>query len=92
MTFSRHGQGAFGPIISVEMPKIGNEWGYVSGFDITLKRHYRYRGRSMSVISASCPAPAGIHKAPFKAARGIYELADGSTLTRTLSGSCEVAG
>jgi hypothetical protein len=92
MTFSRRGQGSFGPIVSLEMPEIGNEWGYVSGFDITLSREYRYRGRTMSVISASCPAPAGIHKAPFKAARGVYELADGSTLTRTLSGSCQVAG
>ncbi len=91
MTFSRRGQGSFRPIISVEMPKIGNEWGYVTGFDITLKRSYRYRGRPMSVISASCPAPAGTREAPFKAARGTYELADGRTLTRTLSGSCQVA-
>ena len=82
MTFSRRGQGSFGPIVSVEMPKIGNEWGYVTGFDLTLKRRYRYRGRAMSVISASCPAPAGIREAPFKAARGTYELAGGSTLTR----------
>ena len=59
MTFARRGQGNFGPIVSVEMPNIGNEWGYVTGFDLTLKRQYRYRGRSMSVISASCPAPAG---------------------------------
>jgi hypothetical protein len=91
MTFSRRGQGAFGPIVTVEMPKIGNEWGYVNGFDLTLKRRYRYHGRAMSVVSASCPAPAGVREAPFKAARGIYELADGSTLTRTLSGSCQVA-
>jgi hypothetical protein len=91
MTFGRHGQGNFGPIVSVEMPKIGNEWGYVTGFDLTLKRRYRYRGREMSVISASCPAPRGIREAPFKAARGTYELADGSSLTRTLNGACEVS-
>lgn len=91
MTFSRRGQGSFGPIVSVKMPDIGNEWGYVNGFDLTLKRRYRYRGRAMSVISASCPAPADIGEAPFKAARGIFELADGSTLTRVVSGSCKVA-
>jgi hypothetical protein len=44
----------------------------------------------MSVISASCPAPADIDEAPFKAARGIFELADGSTLTRVVGGSCKV--
>jgi hypothetical protein len=92
MAFKRQGQGTFGPIVTVEMPNIGNDWGYVNGFDLTLKRRYRYRGRAMSVISASCPAPAGIRKAPFRAARGIYELADGRKLTRTLSGSCQVSG
>lgn len=93
MTFTRTGpaSGPFGPKLTVEMPNIGDEWGYVTGFDLTLDRRYRYRGRAMSVVSASCPAPAGVSRAPFKAARGTYELADGSTLTRTLSGSCEVA-
>jgi hypothetical protein len=90
MTFSHRRQGNFGPVVTVEMPKIGNEWGYVSGFDLTLKRQYHFRGRPMSVISASCPAPEGIREAPFKAARGIYQLGDGSTVTRTLSGSCRV--
>jgi hypothetical protein len=90
MTFSRHGQGNFGPIVSVAMPNIGNEWGYVSGFDLTLKRRYRYRGRAMSVISASCPAPKDVHVAPFKAARGTFELAGGKTLTRTVSSTCKV--
>ena len=45
----------------------------------------------MSVISASCPAPPGIREAPFKAARGTYELGDGTTLTRTFSDTCKVA-
>jgi hypothetical protein len=88
MSFKRRGQGSFGPIVSVEMPNIGNEWGFVNGFDLTLKRRYRFRGREMSVVSASCPAPAGIREAPFKAARGIYQLGDGTTLTRTFSDSC----
>ena len=88
MTFSRRGQGNFGPIVSVEMPDIGNDWGYVNGFDLTLKRRYRYRGQALSVISASCPAPADLDEVPFKAARGVFELADGSTLTRVVGGSC----
>jgi len=44
----------------------------------------------MSLLSASCPAPKGIRKAPFKPARGTYHLAGGKTLTRVLSGTCEV--
>jgi hypothetical protein len=60
------------------------------GFDLTLKRVYQYRGRTMSVISASCPAPRDIHEVPFKAARGTFELAGGSTLTRVVGGTCKV--
>ncbi len=92
MPFKRRGRGAFGSTLSVEMPKIGADWGYVTGFDITLGRQYRFRGRKRSLLGASCPAPAGIRKAPFKAARGTYELADGRLLTRVLGGTCEVAG
>ena len=89
MTFSRRGQGSFGPIVSVKMPNIGNEWSYVNGFNLTLKRRYRFRGKTLSVISASCPAPADLDEVPFKAARGVFELADGSTLTRVVDGSCK---
>lgn len=91
MTFSRRGEGNFGPIVSVKMPDIGNDWGYVDGFELTLKRRYRYRGRTLSVLSASCPAPADLDEVPFKAARGVFELADGSTLTRVVDGSCKAA-
>ena len=91
MPYRKTGEGAFGSTLTVEMPKIGSEWGYVTGFDLTLERRYSYRGRTRSVLSATCPAPEGVHEAPFKAARGIYELADGTSLTRTLNGSCKVA-
>jgi hypothetical protein len=91
MTFRPSGHGRFGPIVAVRMPKIGNDWGYVTGFDLTLKRIYRYRGQRMSLISASCPLPADIDEAPFRAARGIFEMADGSTLTRILESSCHAS-
>ncbi len=92
MTFGREGQGSFGPIVTVTMPDIGNEWGYVDGFDLTLHRVYRYRGRRLSVMSASCPAPRGLQRVPFKAARGVFELADGTNLTRVIGGSCRALG
>jgi hypothetical protein len=90
MPFRRQGRGAFGSTLTVEMPEIGPDWGYVTGFDMTIDRRYVYRGREMSVLSASCPAPRGIRKAPFKAVRGTYRLAGGTTLTRVLTGTCEV--
>jgi hypothetical protein len=90
MSFRRRGRGSFGSTLTVQMPKVGPDWGYVTGFDMTLKRRYRYRGRTLSLLSASCPAPRGVRRAPFTAARGTYELAGGRTLTRVLNGTCEV--
>jgi hypothetical protein len=80
--------GPFGRELSIEVPKIGDEWGYVSGFALTFHRLYRYRGQEKSVVRASCPAPPGLHVVPFTAARGVFELADGKVLARTLNGSC----
>ncbi len=71
----RGGENGFGATLTVEMPNVGNEWGYVTGFAMTFHRLYRYRGRLRSFISASCPAPAGISAAPFRAARGVYSWA-----------------
>jgi hypothetical protein len=62
----------------------------VTGFDMTFHRRYRYRGRFHSFLSASCPAPAGIAEAPFRAARGTYYLSGGRVLTRVVTGSCRV--
>ncbi len=88
---SRAGGGAFGPTFSVPMPQVAQNWGYVTGFDLTLHRLYRYRGRTHSLISAACPAPAGFKAAVFTVAKGTYYLADGRRLTRVLNGSCRVS-
>jgi hypothetical protein len=86
-----NGRNGFGATMSVAMPKVGDEWGYVTGFDMTFHRRYRYRGRSHSFLSASCPAPSGIAEAPFRAARGTYYLFGGRVLSRVVSGSCRVS-
>jgi hypothetical protein len=91
LTRSGSASGSFGPRMTIEMPRIGDEWGYVTGFDLTFQRRYRYRGQELSVVSASCPAPTDLRVVPFKAARGTFELADGQTLTRTLGGTCKAA-
>ena len=82
--------GPFGRRLTIEVPKIGDNWGYVSGFGLTFHRRYRYRGQEKSVVRASCPAPPGLRVVPFTAARGVFELGDGQILSRTLSGSCRV--
>jgi hypothetical protein len=90
ISLNRRGDDGFGATMSVAMPQVGDEWGYVTGFDMTFRRRYRFRGRLRSFLSASCPAPAGIAEAPFRAARGTYYLAGGRVLTRVVAGSCRV--
>lgn len=80
----------FDVTISATLPKVGDDWGYVTGFDFRLHRSYLYRGRRRSVVSANCPAPTGFTKAPFKLAQGAFFLADGTVRHRALAATCRV--
>jgi hypothetical protein len=84
-------KGPFGLTLTATMPEVGEEWGYVTSFEISLGRRYLLHDRQRSVLTAGCPAPAGFNSAPFKLARGTFLLADGSTRSRVLSGVCHVA-
>jgi hypothetical protein len=80
----------FDVTLSARLPVVGEDWGYVTGFDFQLQRSYRYRGRLRSVVSASCPAPPGFTKIPFNLAQGTFFLGDGSTRHRALGATCRV--
>lgn len=84
-------KGPFGLTFTATLPEVGEEWGYVKGFEVKLGRRYLFHGRERSLLAAGCPAPAGLFSAPFKLARGTFNLADGSTRSRVLSGICHVA-
>lgn len=84
-------EGPFGLTLAATMPEVGDEWGYVTGFEVSFGRRYRYLGHERSVLSAGCPAPAGFPGATFNLARGIFHLADGTSRSRVLTGACHVA-
>lgn len=84
-------KGPFGLTLTATMPNVGEEWGYVTGFEVNLGRRYLLHDRQRGVLAAGCPAPAGFDSASFKLARGVFRLADGSTRSRVLSGVCHVA-
>jgi hypothetical protein len=92
LTRSGPATGPFGPKLTIEMPRIGDDWGYVTGFSLTLHRRYLFDDQMKSVVSATCPAPPDLRRVPFKAARGSFDLADGQTLVRTLGGICVASG
>jgi hypothetical protein len=84
-------EGPYGLTFTATLPEVGEEWGYVKGFEVNLGRRYLFHGRERSLLTAGCPAPAGLFSAPFKLARGVFKLADGSTRSRVLTGICHVA-
>lgn len=84
-------KGPFGLTLTATLPEVGEEWGYVKGFEVSLGRRYLFHGRERSLLAAGCPAPSGLYSAPFKLARGVFRLADGSTRSRVLTGICHVA-
>jgi hypothetical protein len=84
--------GLFGTTMSTSLPPSAQGWAYLSHFDMTLKRRYRFHGRTRSYISAACSAPAGFPGAVFPFARATYGFDNGQSLTTTVVRSCRVAG
>lgn len=82
--------GTFGTRLIGTLPPIASSYGYISAFDMSLRRRYTYRGRQLSYASAGCPAPDGFPGASFPLARASYEFTDDRTLTSTLVRECKV--
>ncbi len=91
LTFKvKHEAGLFGTVMSTTLPPSAQGWAYLTHFDMTLDRTYRYRGEPHSYISAACSAPAGFPGAVFPFARSSYGFAGGRTLKTTVVRSCKV--
>jgi hypothetical protein len=84
--------GVFGTVMSTSLPPSARGWAYLTHFDMTLNRRYRYRGKSHSYVSAACSAPAGFPGAPFPFASARYGFAGGQTLKTTVVRNCKVRG
>lgn len=85
-----HRRGAYGTVLTGELPPALNRYGYVKRINLRLHRRYVYRGEQRSYLAAACPAPAGFPGATFPFARAAMSFADGRTLTSTLTRSCRV--
>jgi hypothetical protein len=80
--------GAYGTTLTAELPQVAAEWGYVSGVSLSLKRTFKYKGKTHSFLSAGCPVPAGFPGTTFAFARASFGFEDGRTLSGTLTRSC----
>ncbi len=84
--------GLFGTVLSTTLPESALGWAYLTHFEMTLDRQYRYRGKARSYVSAACAAPAGFPGAVFPFAKASYGFDDGRKLTTTVLRSCKVQG
>jgi hypothetical protein len=82
--------GTFGTSLVGTLPDIASEYGYISAFNLSLRRTYRHRGKKMSYASAGCPAPKGFPSANFPLARVRYEFKDGRDVSSVLVRECKV--
>jgi hypothetical protein len=85
-----HTKGTFGTVLSASLPQVTSEWGYVTGFDLSLGRGHSSRAAG-AFVSASCPAPKGFPGAVFPLARASFSFA-GLEASTTLSRSCDARG
>jgi hypothetical protein len=84
--------GTFGTSLIGTLPPIASEYGYISAFNLSLKRIYRFHGERMSYASAGCPALSGSSIATFPFARATYQFEGGLKLTSTLTRQCKARG
>ena len=83
-------RGTFGTSLVGMLPPIASEYGYISAFNLSLRRIYRHSGKRMSYASAGCPAPRGFSEANFPLARVKYQFSDGRKISSVLVRKCRV--
>lgn len=86
----RRKSGVFGTTLTTTLPRETRDWAYLTHFDMTLDRRYRYGGKMRSYVSAACAAPAGFRGASFPFARATYSFANGQKTTTSLTRTCLV--
>jgi hypothetical protein len=85
-------KGTYGTSLVANVPSIASGSGYISAFDLSLKRRFHVHGEKRSYVSASCPLPSGINIGEFKFARSTYIFEDGTKISSELERPCKARG
>ena len=88
----KKGKGTFGTSLVGTLPEIASSYGYISAFNLSLRRTYRFHGQKLSYAAAGCPAPKGLNRANFTLAKVGYEFEDGTDVSERLVRECRVRG
>jgi len=84
----RSGGGRLGTVLIGDLPRALGPLPHFAGFEMTLSRHYSYRGESRSYLSASCPIPPRLTAGFFSFARVDLTLADGRRIGTGIVRGC----
>lgn len=90
LTITRRDRGEFGTVLTASVPRLAGGLGSITEISMSLGRSYRYRGQHLSLISASCAAPAGFDLAIFAFAKGTFTFVGGRQLKIALTRDCRV--
>jgi hypothetical protein len=80
--------GRFGTVLVAHLPRTLGPWPRFARFEMDLSRRYRYRGRELSYISASCPIPKRFTAGFFSFAKATFTLVDGRRVSTGIARSC----
>jgi hypothetical protein len=84
--------GTYGTSLVADVPQIASGSGYISAFDLSLKRKYSFKGEKRSYVEASCPLPSGVNIASFNFAKSTYSFEDGTVVSSVLKRDCKARG
>jgi hypothetical protein len=82
--------GLFGTVMTTTLPAAARGWAYLTSFEMTLHRVYRWAGAQRSFVSAACSAPAGFPGAVFPFAKATYGFVGGRHIETSIVRTCHV--
>jgi hypothetical protein len=83
-----HQRGRFGLVLAADLPRALGPWPRVARFELDLSRHYSFRGRPHSYLSASCPIPRRQTAGFVSLAQVTFHLANGRRISSGIARSC----
>ena len=80
---TNYNKGGYGPRLDLVVPKIAGGTGALTDFNVKISKKYKYKGQSVSFISAKCPNSGKLK------ARAQVTFLDGESSTPTTTQTCQ---
>lgn len=80
-TVTNYNKEGYGPRLTVPVPLLAGGTGALTEFQTTIFKKYKYKGKTVSYVTATCPSKK-------LKARGKFTFRDGQSLTPEITGKC----